>query len=433
MSIYNIGSQYQELGKEILNNGILSSGRAGSRTYSLFGEQLKYDLMDGFPIETSQAVAFKPMVAELLWFLSGDTNNNNLIKLGANFWTPWALKEALTTTKHRSGYDRACELANKLNKTVQETIAFLNTMSIEEAEVVMSENNVSPTVDIETFKEGELGPIYSKMWRDFNGVDQIDELLKNLISQPTSRRHIVSAWNPSVLPDETKEHSENILNGKACLPPCHTLWQVYMREANKKQMLKYLTYQIDALTEYKSTITDVSSISQEVDDKLNMYHSAFKDLNKEDSNLTEVIEKYNLPKYRLSLQLYARSQDYPVGTVVNIASYSLLMHLLSTVVNAIPGDYVHTMGDVHVYENQVEKFKEQLTRKVKKFPKLLINPDGADRVQLYANEIKQSLTPLHTTISGLLNSDSGTVHFNTDTIKLIGYDPHPRITYKVLV
>lgn len=164
--------QYQTLLKEILDNGSERGDRTGVGTIGFFGYQFRFDLQKGFPLVTTKKVHLKSIIYELLWFLKGDTNTKYLNDNGVTIWNEW-----------------------------------------------QDEN-------------GDLGAIYSEQWRNWNkeGIDQISEVIKEIKENPDSRRLIVSAWNPSVLPDTKKSFSENIKEGKAVLPPCHTLFQFYVQD-----------------------------------------------------------------------------------------------------------------------------------------------------------------------------------------------------------
>ena len=160
---------YRDLVMKCLTTGIplnKNNERTGTGTISLYGEQMKFDTHPRFPLVTLKRTFFKGVVEELLWFLRGETNIRSLQAAGVHIWDEWA------------------------------------------------DNN------------GELGPVYGKMWRDWNGLDQLQQLVENIKTNPHSRRHIVSAWNPALLPDENESHAINVKNGKQALPPCHTLWQV---------------------------------------------------------------------------------------------------------------------------------------------------------------------------------------------------------------
>ena len=164
--------QYHDLIKHVLENGTVKQDRTGTGTKSVFGYQMRFDLSKGFPMVTTKKLHLKSIVHELLWFLKGDTNIKYLQENGVRIWNEWA-----------------------------------------------DEN-------------GDLGPVYGYQWRNWNGdeIDQITEIIETLKNNPDSRRMLVSAWNPSVLPDTSKSFSENVANGKAALPPCHAFFQFYVAD-----------------------------------------------------------------------------------------------------------------------------------------------------------------------------------------------------------
>ena len=166
----NAMKQYHDLINHILENGTTKQDRTGTGTKSVFGYQMRFDLSEGFPMVTTKKLHLKSIVYELLWFLKGDTNIKYLQENGVRIWNEWA-----------------------------------------------DEN-------------GDLGPVYGYQWRNWNGdeIDQISEIIETLKTNPDSRRMLVSAWNPSVLPDTSKTFSENVANGKAALPPCHAFFQFYV-------------------------------------------------------------------------------------------------------------------------------------------------------------------------------------------------------------
>ena len=159
--------QYLDLVKHVLDNGELKEDRTGTGTKSVFGYQMRFNLDDGFPMVTTKKLHLKSIIYELLWFLNGDTNIKYLQENGVKIWDAWA------------------------------------------------DSN------------GDLGPVYGFQWRNWNndGIDQISNLINDLKNNPSSRRHLISAWNPSVLPDTSKSFETNVANGKAALPPCHAFFQ----------------------------------------------------------------------------------------------------------------------------------------------------------------------------------------------------------------
>lgn len=233
--------QYLDLCRRILTEGTKKEDRTGTGTISLFGHQMRFDLSEGFPLLTTKKLHTKSIVYELLWFLKGDTNVRYLQENGVRIWNEWA-----------------------------------------------DEN-------------GDLGPVYGKQWRSFQGangktVDQIQWVVDEIKRNPNSRRLVVSAWNPAEL-DEM------------ALPPCHCLFQFYVSEG------------------------------------------------------------------KLSCQLYQRSGDTFLGVPFNIASYALLTHMIAHVTGLKPGEFVHTLGDAHLYLNHLEQVNEQLQREPYPLPTLKLNPD----------------------------------------------------------
>lgn len=242
--------QYLSLLRHILDNGVQKTDRTGTGTYSVFGYQMRFDLQEGFPLVTTKKVHLKSIIYELLWFLKGETNIAYLHEHGVKIWDEWA------------------------------------------------------------DERGELGPVYGKQWRDWEGkdgkhIDQVADLITQLKNNPDSRRLIISAWNVADLEE-------------MALMPCHNMFQFYTTrgEENGKRIL--------------------------------------------------------------SCQLYQRSADVFLGVPFNIASYALLTMMIAQVCDMVPGDFIHTFGDVHIYNNHLEQVKLQLTRKPFPLPKMKLNPDVKD-------------------------------------------------------
>ena len=262
--------QYLDLLQHVLDNGIDKSDRTGTGTRSVFGYQMRFNLVDGFPVLTTKKLHLKSIIHELLWFLAGDTNIRYLKENGVRIWDEWA-----------------------------------------------DEN-------------GDLGRVYGAQWRSWRGangetVDQIANVVRQIRQTPDSRRLIVSAWNPAEI-------------DSMALPPCHALFQFYV--ANGK----------------------------------------------------------------LSCQLYQRSADIFLGVPFNIASYALLTMMMAQVCGLQAGEFVHTLGDAHLYQNHLEQAQLQLTREPRALPKMHINPDVRD---IFA--------------------------FKFDDFTLSDYDPHPHIKAEVSV
>ena len=272
--------QYLDLVSHVLENGTQKGDRTGTGTKSVFGYQMRFDLNEGFPMVTTKKLHLKSIIYELLWFLKGDTNIAYLKENGVRIWDDWA-----------------------------------------------NEN-------------GDLGPVYGYQWRNWNGeeIDQISELIDTLKTNPNSRRMLISAWNPSVLPDTTKSFSENVANGKVALPPCHAFFQFYVADG------------------------------------------------------------------KLSCQLYQRSADIFLGVPFNIASYALFTMMIAQVCGLGLGEFIHTFGDAHIYNNHFEQLELQLSRDPKPLPKMILNPD----------------------ISNIFD-------FKFEDFTLEGYESHPHIKGNVAV
>lgn len=260
--------QYTDLIREVLLSDEYRDDRTGTGTLSVFGHQSRYDLREGFPLLTLKSTHFHSIKAELLWFLRGDTNVRWLHEHGVSIWDEWA-----------------------------------------------DEN-------------GDLGPIYGAQWRNWNAdqIDQIANVIESIKTDPYSRRHIVTAWNPTEL------------DGTA-LPPCHMMFQFYVSRNGE-----------------------------------------------------------------LSCHLYQRSADIFLGVPFNIASYALLTHMVAQVTNLRVGEFVHTLGDAHIYTNHIDGCREMLRREERPAPELVLNTDVTD-------------------------IDS----FTTEDIMIMNYNPHPVIKGKVAV
>jgi thymidylate synthase len=272
--------QYHDLLKHVLEHGNQKGDRTGTGTLSVFGYQMRFDLSEGFPMVTTKKLHLKSIIYELLWFLKGDTNIEYLQENGVRIWNEWA-----------------------------------------------DEN-------------GDLGPVYGHQWRNWNSeeIDQIQEVVDTLKNNPNSRRMLVSAWNPSVLPDTSVSFAQNVANGKAALPPCHAFFQFYVADG------------------------------------------------------------------KLSCQLYQRSADIFLGVPFNIASYALFTLMMAQVCGYQPGEFIHTFGDAHIYNNHLEQVELQLSRDPRPLPTMKINP-----------EVKDIFT------------------FTFEDFELLNYDPHPHIKGVVAV
>jgi thymidylate synthase len=310
----NLDKTYQSLLQDILDNGVEKSDRTGTGTISVFGRQIRHKMSEGYPLLTTKKMAFKTMVTELLWFLRGDTNIKYLVDNGCHIWDGDAYKNY-----EKWFWNNIPPKADTSGKLSQEE--FINKIK----------------TDDEFAKQwGELGPIYGKQWRSWDWdlnpepIDQIQNLINDLKTNPDSRRLMVSAWNVGAL--------ESIV-----LPPCHYGFQVYTRELNLDERIDYFNKSRDPLN--KSTD----------------YHHVHMD-------------SLRVPKRSISLMWNQRSVDTFLGLPFNIASYGLLLEVIAKEVNMIPDELIGNLGDVHLYKNHIEQAKEQITREPMELPSVKINP-----------------------------------------------------------
>lgn len=393
---------YINLANTILETGNVRGDRTGTGTVSIFGPQLRFDLAKGFPLLTTKKMFTKGIIHELLWFLKGDTNNNSLLEHNVHIWDEWAMVKR----REYSIHERMQLLANKINKG-HEPKQRDESVDLHQ---FCDEEGIPRYEYIEG--DGDLGPIYGKQWRSWTGKvisadihvdagvanierqnhDQIAELIEGLKKKPFSRRHIVSAWNVEDLPDESISPQENVAQGRMALAPCHCLFQFYVSALNQNE----IAAMIDArgLTD-EFTIASVDALDRDMKGEEGAavnYLPAF-------------LDKHNLPKYKLSCQLYQRSADYLLGVPFNIASYALLTMMIAQCVDMVPGEFIHTFGDCHIYRNHIETYlKEQQMNEPYELPKMWINP-----------EVK--------------NIDD----FKFEDFKLIDYKSHGKIEYPISV
>ena len=312
----NLDKQYQDLLSTILKHGVEKKDRTGTGTKSIFGYTIRHNMQDGFPLLTTKKVAFKTMTTELLWFLKGDTNIKYLVDNGCNIWNGDAYKNY---EKYAKGNSYGVDIFS-----MEEFIDEIKTND-EFAE-----------------KWGELGPIYGKQWRDWKinlidpntmefipPVDQIQNLINDLKTDPDSRRLMVSAWNVGELEYMT-------------LPPCHYGFQVYTRELTEEERI------------------DILHIKH--GDKGYHIQSGF-----------NMLDELNIPTRAISLMWNQRSVDTFLGLPFNIASYGLLLEMLAKEVNMVPDQLIGNLGDTHLYLNHIEQAKEQIERKPVNLPSVEIS------------------------------------------------------------
>ncbi|UXU82670.1 thymidylate synthase [Mammaliicoccus sciuri] len=287
----NFDKAYHDLCKRVLEEGENKDDRTGTGTISIFGHQMRFDLSEGFPLLTTKKVSFKLIATELLWFIKGDTNIRYLLQYKNNIWNEWAFKKWVESNDYdgpdMTDFGRRSLVDDEFNEQYKAQLAIFKDKILNDDDFML--------------KYGDLGNVYGKQWRDWKDqdgkrFDQLKTLIENIKQNPNSRRHIISAWNPTEI-------------DTMALPPCHTLFQFYVKDG------------------------------------------------------------------KLSCQLYQRSADIFLGVPFNIASYSLLTHLIAKECGLEVGEFVHTFGDAHIYKNHIDAINEQLSRDSYDAPKLNINTD----------------------------------------------------------
>ena len=330
-----IDKKYQDLLQDILDNGVTKSDRTGTGTISVFGRQIRHRMAQGFPLLTTKKMAFKTMVTELIWFLSGSTNIKYLVMNGCNIWNGDAYKNY---TKHINEIIDGYMCGDILGMDNDTEKLFSNPDDLEPLTQEEFINLIK--TDDEFAKEwGELGPIYGAQWRRWGGLrdisdngepiylDQIQNLINELKTNPDSRRLMVSAWNVGEL-------------DQMVLPPCHYGFQIYTRKLTGEEMWDLLKKKVGE-EKFKSMVDDIVPFG---------------------GGLSEELQSLNIPKRAISLMWNQRSVDTFLGLQFNIASYGLLLMMIADEMNMIPDELIGNLGDVHLYKNHIEQAKEQINR-----------------------------------------------------------------------
>ena len=340
-----VDRQYLDIAQDILDNGYKKQTRAGE-VLSVFDRTMRFDLKEGLPLLTTKKVFTKGCIYELLWFLAGDTNIKFLVDHNVNIWTDDA-------------YRYYNELVDKHNKCAEKVTQHgwfdqqpITPCSKEEfvehvkngdkQNLIIDENNYvmsyQPNAWNWDYQYGDLGDVYGKQWRSygFSGFDQIQHIVDMLRTNPDDRRMLCVAFNPDAI---------YLKRGRGvALPPCHVMFQFYSRELRLSERIAWYNIQ----NPNKNLPEDASE---------------------------EWVDRLGVEKRELSLSFSMRSNDWPLGAPINIESYSILCYMVAKVVNMVPGEVIYHGEDVHIYTNQIDGIKEQLSRKGSDIlPKLKFTP-----------------------------------------------------------
>jgi len=338
VNMNTIDKKYQDLLEDILDNGVVKTDRTGTGTISVFGRQIRHKMSQGFPLLTTKKISWKTIVTELIWFLSGSTNIKYLVMNGCNIWNGDAFKNySKKINEIIDGY-RCGDILG-----MQPHIEKWFSNSDELTPLTQEEFVNLIKIDDEFAKEwGELGPIYGKQWRSWKTedeyldgvsyfkypqIDQIQNLIDELKTNPDSRRLMVSAWNVGEL-------------DQMVLPPCHYGFQVYTRKLTGEEMWDLLKKKVGE-ERFQLMVEDIVPFG---------------------GGLSEELQAYNIPKRAISLMWNQRSVDTFLGLPFNIASYGLLLKMIADEMNMVPDELIGNLGDVHLYKNHIEQAKEQINR-----------------------------------------------------------------------
>ena len=379
----NIERQYQQLLGDILENGVDKKDRTGTGTLSVFGRQIRHKMSEGFPLLTTKKMAWNVMVAELLWFLRGDTNIKFLLDYDCHIWDGDAFKNYTKEVDEIIDGYRSGDIMG-----TQPHIESMFSDSDKLIPLTKDEFIKKIKTDEEFAKTwGDLGPIYGKQWRNWNEfsepgwdsfkIDQIQNLINELKTNPDSRRLMVSAWNVGQLDEMV-------------LPPCHYGFQVYTRELQVWERLVLVS----------KTYKDFSPFDFEISTEIS--HS-------------EIDKLYPVPSRAISLMWNQRSVDTFLGLPFNIASYGLLLEIIAKEVNMVPDELIGNLGDVHLYKNHIEQAKEQMYRRPYDLPKVQITERN-----WYQHELVKERLGEKTFSEKILS-------YRPDCFELIGYQSHEKI------
>lgn len=319
----HVDEQYLNLVNDIIEHGEVKDTRAG-KTRSLFGKQLRFNLKEGLPILTTKKMFSKGVIHELLWFLKGDTNIKYLVDNGVHIWDDDAYRyylEVLKVYKGPEGFE------NAYNKE-----AFLKFVKLN------AFGDGLYNMDGSQYYYGDLGPVYGHQWRNWNGVDQVKEVIEKLRNNPDDRRIMLSAWNVGEIKD-------------MALPPCHYCCQFYTKKMTIEERQKWA---LDNLITFKFP-----------DDYFQR-------------NLGELFDEWGVPNRKLSCMFHMRSNDICCGAPFNWMSYSVLTHMIAQCANMDVDELIFECGDIHIYENHIKIFEEEQAIRnphMYPLPKLWLNPE----------------------------------------------------------
>lgn len=347
-----LDKKYCKLLKKIVINGVKKIDRTETGTISIFDTSITHNFKDGFPLSTTKKVFHRGMIEEQLWFLRGDTELKTLVDKDVNIWVGDAYKRYKNNTSDISPISK---------------IEFIDAIK----------NN--PEFNKQW---GNLGPIYGKQYRNFNGIDQVQNLIQDLKNDPESRRLIVSAWNPAEL-------------HKMILPPCHFCYQCWTRILTPSERTQWVW------DNNFETGMDWDTLLMEF---------------KNNPDMNTIINGVEVPKRAISLKWIQRSSDTTLGLPINIPSYATLLMILAKICNMVPEKVSGSLGDTHIYSNHLDGVNEQVSRENKfKLPTMVLEGEF-NNVNNYW-------------VDGMFQLDNFLSKISAEDFRLVGYESHSKIYF----
>lgn len=355
----NVDRQYLDLLRTVLKNGRKKADRTGVGTISMFGHQMRFNMQEGFPLLTTKKLFTKAIVHELLWFLQGGDNIKYLVDNGVGIWNEWPHQAYMKEHERRkSKLEEARANADTTGSAME--VSSASKLLDECPPLTLAEFVINIREDEEFAAQwGKLGPVYGKQWVAWDGtmgrnnkhitVNQIDLMLKDLATNPDSRRIMVSAWNVSQVPEMK-------------LPPCHWAFQLWTRELTSDERKDW----------YSKNGTHGTGMIKMVAHIVHEYKDAQHD-KEVNSHIHNFMDNEGVPKRAVSLMFQMRSVDCFLGMPFDIASYGILLEMIAQVSGMVADELLVTSGDTHIYLNHLEQVDEQLKREPYPLPTIKLN------------------------------------------------------------
>lgn len=375
--------QYLDTMFDVLSTGVVKGDRTGTGTISKFGGMMRFPLDNNqWHVPTTRKVAYMKIAEELEWMIKGLINVQWLNDKNNNIWNSWVGADGTIGPMYGEQWRNWNAGLRKMSE--EDEMELTRLLNEESYSKMIDDPELTPSMALEVFKNflAEKTKPYEQGGR--GGVDQLQGVVTELMLRPESRRICVNVWNASVSPDPTKTPAENVDMGNMALAACHSMWQVNTQPIPD---IAILANWIEKNFDMPETGSKEFFIADQLVDlgwatnaPLKPNATSFKNMN-ERVAITDLGIQFargeranGAPAHYLSLLCFARSQDLPLGTAYNVGMYSLLAHLLASLTNMVPYEYIHVMGDYHIYLNQVDLVTEQLQRQPMKTPRVLIDP-----------------------------------------------------------